>query len=97
MEAYLDSKKSEIEGENTVFKVSFDWDEEIGIPGAFYVTNNHKTTSFFLNSFTLMHVPAVGNIHFDCNSWIYPYHLTVDRRIFFANKVIFFVCLLLLF
>ncbi|KAE8652023.1 hypothetical protein Csa_023391 [Cucumis sativus] len=69
----------------TMFKISFVWEEDIGIPGAFIIRNNHFT-KFFLKSLTLEDVPFVGRIHFDCNSWIYPSGKYKNDRIFFINK-----------
>ncbi|CAL0316564.1 unnamed protein product [Lupinus luteus] len=67
------------------FKVTFEWDEEMGIPGAFLIRNNHHS-EFFLKSLTLENVPAQGVIHFICNSWVYPAHKYEKDRIFFSNK-----------
>ncbi|AES61371.1 putative linoleate 9S-lipoxygenase [Medicago truncatula] len=71
-------------GEST-FKVSFDWDEEIGTPGAFLIWNNHDN-EFYLKSLTLKGVPGQDVIHFVCNSWVYPAKNYVKDRIFFSNK-----------
>lgn len=88
--AYLENwitKMVPVNPKETTFKVTFDWDEEMGIPGAFFIRNNHFT-KFFLKSLTLEDVPLVGRIHFDCNSWIYPSIKYNKDRIFFVNKVI---------
>ncbi|XP_050940666.1 probable linoleate 9S-lipoxygenase 5 [Cucumis melo] len=69
----------------TAFSITFDWDEEIGIPGAFFITNQHFS-EFFLKSLTLDDVPGHGRIHFDCNSWVYPADKYQTPRIFFANQ-----------
>ncbi|XP_022150790.1 probable linoleate 9S-lipoxygenase 5 [Momordica charantia] len=69
----------------TAFTVTFDWDEEIGVPGAFFIRNDHFS-EFFLKSLTLEDVPGHGRVHFDCNSWIYPYGKYKKDRIFFANQ-----------
>ncbi|XP_022150808.1 probable linoleate 9S-lipoxygenase 5 [Momordica charantia] len=86
--AYLENwitKMVPVNPKETTFKVTFDWDEEMGIPGAFFIRNNHFT-KFFLKSLTLEDVPLVGRIHFDCNSWIYPSIKYNKDRIFFVNK-----------
>ncbi|OIW13046.1 hypothetical protein TanjilG_17606 [Lupinus angustifolius] len=69
----------------TAFKITFEWDEEIGIPGAFLIRNNHHS-EFFLKSLTLENVPGHGVIHFICNSWVYPADKYEKDRIFFSNK-----------
>ncbi|KVI01734.1 Lipase/lipooxygenase, PLAT/LH2 [Cynara cardunculus var. scolymus] len=53
------------------YEVSFDWNEEMGIPGAFMVKNNHHS-EFYLKTLTLEDVPGHGQLHFVCNSWVYP-------------------------
>jgi linoleate 9S-lipoxygenase len=76
-----------IAGESA-FKVTFEWDEEeIGIPGAFLIRNNHHS-EFYLKSLTLQDVPGHGRIHFVCNSWVYPADKYKNDRVFFSNKVI---------
>ncbi|XP_059437178.1 probable linoleate 9S-lipoxygenase 5 [Corylus avellana] len=67
------------------FKVTFDWDEDIAIPGAFLVKNNHHS-EFYLKSLTLEDVPGQGRIHFVCNSWVYPADQYKKDRVFFSNK-----------
>ncbi|KAI9084758.1 hypothetical protein K1719_033164 [Acacia pycnantha] len=71
-------------GEST-FQVTFEWDEEIGIPGAFLVKSNHHS-EFYLRTLTLEDVPGQGDIHFVCNSWVYPAHKYKNDRVFFSNK-----------
>lgn len=78
----------------TSFKVTFDWDEEeMGIPGAFFIRNDHHS-EFYLKSLTLEHVPGHGRIYFLCNSWVYPSRMYKKDRIFFTNQVSFsfFLC-----
>ncbi|GFP93432.1 probable linoleate 9s-lipoxygenase 5 [Phtheirospermum japonicum] len=71
---------------DTMFDVNFDWEEEnIGVPGAFVVTNSHHT-EFYLKTLTLEHVPGHGPIHFLCNSWVYPSQKYKTPRVFFTNK-----------
>ena len=70
----------------SAFKVNFEWEEEIGVPGAFLIKNNHHS-EFYLKTLTLEDVPDEGRIHFVCNSWIYPAKYYQKDRIFFTNKV----------
>ncbi|KAI3847814.1 hypothetical protein MKW98_021774 [Papaver atlanticum] len=70
---------------SSVFGITFEWDESIGIPGAFIIKNLHHS-EFYLKSLTLEEVPGVGRVHFVCNSWVYPAHRYKNNRIFFANK-----------
>ncbi|KAL9341557.1 hypothetical protein Peur_064882 [Populus x canadensis] len=67
------------------FKVTFDWDEEIGVPGAFLIRNNHLS-EFYLKTVTLEGVPGHGRVHFVCNSWIYPAKRYNKDRVFFTNQ-----------
>ncbi|KAK7284350.1 hypothetical protein RJT34_19095 [Clitoria ternatea] len=69
----------------SAFRVTFDWDEDLGIPGAFLIRNNHHS-EFYLKTLTLENVPGQGVIHFICNSWVYPAHRYEKDRIFFSNK-----------
>ncbi|XP_009787604.2 linoleate 9S-lipoxygenase 6 [Nicotiana tabacum] len=69
----------------SAYGVTFDWDEEFGLPGAFIIKNLHFT-EFFLKSVTLEDVPNHGKVHFVCNSWVYPANKYKSDRIFFANK-----------
>ncbi|XP_050371801.1 probable linoleate 9S-lipoxygenase 5 [Argentina anserina] len=69
----------------TAFKVTFDVEGEIGVPGAFIIRNNHNS-EFFLKTVTLDEVPGAGQILFVCNSWVYPASKYKKDRIFFANK-----------
>uniref|UniRef100_A0A2N9FRU9 Lipoxygenase n=1 Tax=Fagus sylvatica TaxID=28930 RepID=A0A2N9FRU9_FAGSY len=73
-----------ISGESA-FKVTFDWDNEIGVPGAILIKNKHHS-EFYLKSITLEDVPGQGQIHFVCNSWVYPADKYKKDRIFFSNK-----------
>eukprot|EP00253_Pinus_taeda_P032506 PITA_32506 len=68
----------------TTYGVEFDWDSNFGVPGAFFITNSHHH-EFFLNSLTLQ-VPGHGNVHFDCNSWVYPASKYNRDRVFFSNR-----------
>ncbi|KAM1130619.1 hypothetical protein ACFX19_045949 [Malus domestica] len=69
----------------SAFKVTFDWEEEVGVPGAFIIQNNHHS-EFFLKTVTLDNVPDEGRVHFVCNSWVYPAEKYTKDRVFFANK-----------
>ncbi|KAJ4955527.1 hypothetical protein NE237_012310 [Protea cynaroides] len=66
------------------YEVAFDWDEDMGIPGAFIIKNMHHS-EFYLNTVTLEDVPGKGSVHFVCNSWVYPAHRYNYNRVFFAN------------
>ncbi|WJX92139.1 Lox2p [Trifolium repens] len=69
----------------SAFNVHFEWDSEMGIPGAFYI-ENFMLGEFFLVSLTLEDIPNYGTINFVCNSWIYNAKKYKTERIFFANK-----------
>ncbi|XP_059652432.1 probable linoleate 9S-lipoxygenase 5 [Cornus florida] len=67
------------------FSVTFDWDEGIGVPGAFIIRNTHHT-ELYLKTLTLEDVPGHGRIHFVCNSWVYPVDKYKRDRVFFTNQ-----------
>ncbi|OMO64436.1 Lipoxygenase [Corchorus capsularis] len=69
----------------SLFAVSFDLDEGFGTPGAILVRNN-QASEFYLKTITLEDVDGAGQIHFVCNSWIYPDNQYNKPRIFFSNK-----------
>ncbi|XP_048324248.2 probable linoleate 9S-lipoxygenase 5 [Ziziphus jujuba] len=69
----------------SAFEVNFDWDDEIGVPGAFLIRNDHHS-EFYLKTVTLEDVPDEGHVHFICNSWVYPTEKYKEDRIFFSNK-----------
>ncbi|KAK9992582.1 hypothetical protein SO802_027567 [Lithocarpus litseifolius] len=69
----------------TVFSISFYWDESMGVPEAFIVRNHHHS-QFYLKTVTLEDVPGHGLVHFVCNSWVYPAHHYRYNRVFFSNK-----------
>lgn len=75
----------------SAFKVRFDWNDELALPGALIVRNEHHN-EFYLRTVTLKDVPGHGNIHFLCNSWVYPADVYQKDRIFFTNKVISYDC-----
>ncbi|PNX98378.1 seed lipoxygenase, partial [Trifolium pratense] len=47
----------------SAFKIHFEWDDDMGIPGAFYI-KNFMQTEFFLVSLTLEDIPNHGSIYF---------------------------------
>ncbi|KAF9618787.1 hypothetical protein IFM89_002655 [Coptis chinensis] len=69
----------------SVFKVTFDWNENIGVPGALIIKNLHPS-EFYLKCVTLEDVPGAGRVHFVCNSWVYPANKYKYDRVFFANQ-----------
>ncbi|XP_024025452.1 probable linoleate 9S-lipoxygenase 5 [Morus notabilis] len=73
---------------DSAFKVSFEWEDEIGVPGAFLIRNNHHS-EFYLKTLTLEDVPGEGRVHFVCNSWVYPASKYQTDRVFFSNKTYF--------
>ncbi|KAM6576484.1 hypothetical protein CsatB_028321 [Cannabis sativa] len=70
---------------DSVFKVTFDWDESIGVPEAIIFNNNHLD-EFFLKTITLDDVPGQGVVRFICNSWVYTANKYNYNRVFFRNK-----------
>ncbi|KAK2995286.1 hypothetical protein RJ640_013495 [Escallonia rubra] len=64
------SANTPLMSEYFTFSVTFDWDEEIGVPGAFLI-NNYDYDEFYLKTLTLEAVPGHGRLHFICNSWTY--------------------------
>ncbi|RXI01848.1 hypothetical protein DVH24_015197, partial [Malus domestica] len=70
----------------SAFKVTFDYEEEVGVPGAFLIKNNHHS-EFFLKTVTLENVPGEGRVHIVCNSWVYPTEKYTTDRVFFVNKI----------
>ncbi|XP_076927913.1 putative linoleate 9S-lipoxygenase 5 [Bidens hawaiensis] len=67
------------------YGVKFEWNAETGLPGALVVKNNHHS-EFFLKTLTLEDVPGYGQVHFVCNSWVYPSKRYEKDRVFFSNK-----------
>ncbi|XP_041000788.1 probable linoleate 9S-lipoxygenase 5 isoform X3 [Juglans microcarpa x Juglans regia] len=72
-------------GGETVFPVTFEWDDSMGAPGALIVKNHH-CSQFYLKTVTLEDVPGHGRMVFVCNSWVYPAHRYKYNRVFFSNK-----------
>ncbi|KAM1095504.1 hypothetical protein EV1_010461 [Malus domestica] len=86
--AYLEywvTKITSLTPGESAFKVTFDYDEEVGVPGAFFIKNNHHS-EFFLKTVTLENVPGEGRVHFVCNSWVYPTEKYTKDCVFFVNK-----------
>ncbi|KAK9137304.1 hypothetical protein Sjap_007898 [Stephania japonica] len=70
---------------DSAYKVTFEWDEADGVPGAFIIKNFHHS-QFYLKSLILECVPGIGRLHFVCNSWVYPAKHYNHDRIFFTNQ-----------
>lgn len=77
---------STLVAEDSIFRVTLEWDEEIGVVGAFTIRNFHHS-EFYLKTLTLEDVPGHGRLHFICNSWVYPAQRYKKDRIFFTSKV----------
>ncbi|KAI3893784.1 hypothetical protein MKX03_012210 [Papaver bracteatum] len=87
-EAYFEDwshKISAFTGESVEFDVTFEWDESIGNPGAFFI-KNHNHSEFFIETLILEDMHGSGPAHFVCNSWVYPAKYYKYTRIFFANQ-----------
>ncbi|XP_024020212.1 probable linoleate 9S-lipoxygenase 5, partial [Morus notabilis] len=68
------------------YSVTFEWDDQIGVPGAIIVRNSHENP-FYLKTITLHLKEELGeDIVFVCNSWVYPKERYDYDRIFFSNK-----------
>ncbi|MCE0481750.1 hypothetical protein HAX54_039745 [Datura stramonium] len=86
--AYLenwDAKITPLTATDVTFGVTFEWEEESGIPGAFLIKNFHQK-EFYLKTLILDDVPGHGRVCFICNSWIYPSEYYKKDRIFFSNQ-----------
>lgn len=70
----------------TMFTITFEWDESMGFPGAIIIKNHHHS-QLYLKTVTLEDIPGHGRVHFICNSWVYPTHRYKYDRVFFSNKV----------
>ncbi|KAL2509073.1 Linoleate 9S-lipoxygenase 5 [Forsythia ovata] len=88
-EAYLENWVSKFTSlsakDDATFNITFDWDESMGVPGAFIIRNHHHS-QFYLKKFTLEDIPGQGQIQFVCNSWVYPTHRYKYDRVFFAYE-----------
>ncbi|XP_019230722.1 PREDICTED: probable linoleate 9S-lipoxygenase 5 [Nicotiana attenuata] len=80
-----EAKFTPLTATDTTFGVTFEWEEEAGIPGAFLIKNFHQK-EFYLKTLTLDDVPGHGRVCFICNSWIYPSEYYKKDRIFFSNQ-----------
>ncbi|KAG6628906.1 linoleate 9S-lipoxygenase 5-like isoform X1 [Carya illinoinensis] len=82
--AYLKQGKSnKINGiKTTTYKVKLHVDPEFGIPGALVIKSQNKH-KFFIESASLQAFNQT--IHFNCNSWMYPFKKTKADRVFFSN------------
>lgn len=90
-QVYLEEEITEANGladGESAFRVKFNWDEEVAVPGAIIVRNEHHNHEIYLRTVTLEGVPDHGKLHFLCNSWVYPAPLYQKDRVFFTNKVI---------
>ncbi|KAK9141308.1 hypothetical protein Scep_010989 [Stephania cephalantha] len=65
------------------YEVKFHVDQSFGLPGAIIIKNNNRH-EFFLLSVSL-ETHDRKSIHFDCNSWVYPFAKTQSHRLFFSN------------
>ncbi|XP_077213720.1 putative linoleate 9S-lipoxygenase 5 [Tasmannia lanceolata] len=86
--AYLEdwiTKLTSINAGESAFNITFEWDQSLGIPGAFIVKNFHHY-EFFLKTLTLEDFPGKGRIQFICNSYVYPAANYNYDRVFFANQ-----------
>lgn len=86
LERWVSTITSLTSATDTEFTVTFEWDESMGVPGAFIIRNNHHS-QFYLKTVTIEDIPGHGPVNFVCNSWIYPAHRYAHDRVFFANKV----------
>lgn len=81
-------KKTKQQGRKTstmAYQVTFFVDAEFGTPGAVVVKNGLRNDQFFLRHVQL-NLPEDGrSVHFECNSWVYPYKKTNADRVFFIN------------
>ncbi|XVF41914.1 hypothetical protein PTKIN_Ptkin01aG0319100 [Pterospermum kingtungense] len=69
------------------FRVTFEWNEDFGTPGAILVRNFHYGVKFYLKIVTLEAAPGRDLIHFICNSWVYDDNVyNPNVRVFFSNK-----------
>uniref|UniRef100_A0A5B7B1M6 Lipoxygenase n=1 Tax=Davidia involucrata TaxID=16924 RepID=A0A5B7B1M6_DAVIN len=75
---------SSIDRGNVALSGTFNWDEKIGVPGAFIIKS--FGTHFYLKTLTIEDVPSHGRIHFACNSWISPAFCWEPGRVFFTNQ-----------
>ncbi|CAA2967314.1 probable linoleate 9S-lipoxygenase 5 isoform X2 [Olea europaea subsp. europaea] len=85
LENWIPNLRSLTAEDEVTFDVTFDWHESIGVPGAFIIRNRHHS-QIYIKTVTLEDVPGQGQLHFVCNSWVYPARRYKYDRVFFANK-----------
>ncbi|XP_027367449.1 linoleate 9S-lipoxygenase 5-like isoform X1 [Abrus precatorius] len=85
LERWLSTISSLTTTTDTEFSITFEWDESMGVPGAFMIRNHHHS-QFYLKTVTIEDIPGYGPVNFVCNSWVYPAHRYKYDRVFFANK-----------
>ena len=68
------------------YQVTLFVDVEFGTPGAVVVKNGLKNDQFFLR-YVQLELAEGRSVHFECNSWVYPYKKTNSDRVFFINTV----------
>ncbi|KAJ6846844.1 putative linoleate 9S-lipoxygenase 5 [Iris pallida] len=85
LEKWISTPTPTAAGES-VYSLTFEWDEGQGAPGA-VVVKNHHPSELYLKSMTIENFPTVGRIHFVCNSWVYPVKCYNYDRVFFTNRV----------
>lgn len=98
---YAETRKGKLSGEaalrggkkskhgktsTTTYHVTFVVDAEFGTPGAVVVKNGNRNDHFFLRHVQL-ELAADRSLHFECNSWVYPYKKSNSDRLFFINTV----------
>jgi lipoxygenase len=83
------SKKTNVKAERVSYTAEFTVDSNFGEPGAITMINNHQQ-EFFLESITIEGF-ATGAFHFPCNSWVQARKDLPGKRIFFSNKVFYFI------
>ncbi|KAJ6846845.1 putative linoleate 9S-lipoxygenase 5 [Iris pallida] len=84
LEKWISTPTPTAAGES-VYSLTFEWDEGQGAPGA-VVVKNHHPSELYLKSMTIENFPTVGRIHFVCNSWVYPVKCYNYDRVFFTNR-----------
>ncbi|KAG7025475.1 Linoleate 9S-lipoxygenase 5, chloroplastic [Cucurbita argyrosperma subsp. argyrosperma] len=79
------SKKKSDGSRISNYKVKLKVEKGFGNPAAFVITNEHKH-KFYLKS-AFLQIPKLHPqiIHFDCNSWVYPFNVAAPPRLFFSN------------
>lgn len=87
------SKKTNVKAERVNYTAEFLLTSDFGEPGAITIVNKHQQ-EFFLETITLEQF-ASDPIHFPCNSWVQSRKDHPAKRIFFSNKVTFFLPFLL--